>query len=175
MEVNTKSLFLIIWVLALGFGSCKHSDPRGILSDAERNLFKPTQVRIDSSTDPGVKVDINVSWFHVSDCQEDCENEEGKIITNELIMDTLRLELGHWFNCSGSRGYMKEIIIEEDTLDIIMDFPHTEEHWPGGDIVIAATDCNCYYLVSLKYANIKSKPSTIRINSRKLENGYWLY
>jgi hypothetical protein len=124
----------------------------------------------DKTNDPDIKVDTNLILFDLSSCQRDCMNDTGKVISNELLNNTLHLKLSTWFNCAYDQGYLKEIKFKNDTLNIIITTPHSlvydkkygwvEEH--------AVTDCNCYYLITVKYERTSIKPNTILINSREI-------
>ena len=108
----------------------------------------------------------NVLHFVLSECDEKCDfKTKGGIIESTLSNATLTLKMGHWMNCSMTKGDLRSAILIGDTLDLsIMQKGAIEGE------KIRVTDCNCFYRIELALKNAKMLPIVIRINDVNLEN-----
>jgi len=110
--------------------------------------------------------------FSISDCQQQCDNDSGRVIINELLHDTLTLKVGNWMNCSWkSHGFYESFDIKNDTLNIRLDRPFELDE--NGDKMYTVTDCNCYFLLDIRFSNVSKQPKTILINSKPPQK--WRY
>lgn len=118
----------------------------------------------------------NLVYFSQSHCIPDCENDTGKILVNQIIQDTLYLQIAHWMNCAYKKSEIKDIKEYEDIINISFTLPNEEIETDKNGIVSKShsyTECNCYFIFDLVLKNIKTKPNTIYVNSHPINNTIW--
>jgi hypothetical protein len=139
----------------------------------KEKVEQPVTKRSKSHKNKGVK--SGVIRFSISDCRDECRGDSGKVWSNELIGDTLSLRLGHWFNCAWQQGSLSNVLLRNDTLNLMLTRPHEdiEIDEEGNEVKIyASMECNCYFFLDLQVRGVQTTPKVFLVNGRALEN-YW--
>ena len=121
-----------------------------------------------------IEKDRRIHCFQISDCKHECELDSGQVLINDLTLDTLHVHVAHWMNCSWDEGYLENIIITNDTLNILLDRPceGIEYDEDGNEMKIyTCTDCSCIFFIDIELTGIKNKPKSILVNSKSVRNG----
>ena len=70
-------------------------------------------------------IDIRVEKFDVTECLTDCQQDSGRLISQSLDSEILKLEVSHWMNCATSTDeniagfeYKNGIRSEEHTSEL---------------------------------------------------------
>ncbi len=108
-----------------------------------------------------------VEKFQVSECRTDCGIDSIGVRTSKTKNDGLKVKLGYIVNCSWKKGYLKNIIEQNDTLIVKLDRPHSD----NGEYPMTLCDCFIYFDFVVK--NYNKKPKAIHVADLFEDNKYW--
>lgn len=125
---------------------------------------------IDASNDT---INPNILDFRLSPCKHACHQDTGKVLENYLQNETLHIRIGHFLNCIADDSYMKDFILNGDTINLIIKRPYVLDTFEGKvweSAVAGYAACDCYYEIETEIYGIKKEISEILVNGYKLEN-----
>lgn len=164
--MNSQYKIFTFFILILFLVNCHFSEKKNSLNEVvemQKNDFE---------------INDNLLYFSQSHCIPDCENDTGKILVNQIIQDTLYLQIAHWMNCAYIESEIKYIKKYKDIINISFPLPNEEIETDKNGIVSTShsySECNCYFTFDLVLKNINTKPNTIYINSHPINNTIWHY
>ncbi|PCI95498.1 MAG: hypothetical protein COB15_12120 [Flavobacteriales bacterium] len=159
----SKLKYLII-IQAILLSSC------GVNEEQKQEILK---THIQKLGDPRVKN------FDITDCIEDCHKESGRLISQTLDSNILKLEISHWMNCATSiKHNVAGFEYKNGVLNLLIEsIPERVDIEPNGDtnFVYEATACTCYFVFNFELSGFDSVPDSILINNNSINNHGMLF
>ncbi len=135
------------------------------------NIIIPESEIIDAYVQKHKNERVRV--FNVTECLTECFQDSGKLISQSLDSNILKLEIGHWMNCAISLNRnVAGFDYENGVLDLrIIDIPSGVKIKDEDTLFYYEYEaCECYFIFNFELIGFDEIPDSILINNKPINN-----